>query len=223
MFITLEGPEGSGKTTQIRAMKPALEGLGFEVLISKEPGSVAGGIFRKAILENELHPMAHLMAIMADRAEHVNRVIIPALKAGKIVICDRFEDTTWAYQWHGEGPSLDNPVREAFQQSEQRFQDFLANATGGLRPDLTFVFSVDPFEAKRRLQERGEAPRVAERHKDSAYGARIRQHFANLPVLFPSRCVRVDANRTPAEVTKLLVSLVLDKLDRDAEAGLRAA
>lgn len=142
LFITFEGPDGSGKTTQIQKLSVFLKEKGYDTLLTREPGgTVIGEKIRNIILDcdhKEMNPIAEAMLYAASRAQHVAEVIIPALKEGRTVICDRFMDSSIAYQ--GYGRKLGDKVR-------------IINeiAVAGLVPDLTFLLVVDPGEGKRRI------------------------------------------------------------------------
>lgn len=135
LFITIEGGEGSGKTTQSLLIKEYLENKGFKTLLTREPGGTAlAEAIRKILLEPEsnLVPLSELLLYEAARAQHIEEIILPALKAGKAVICDRFIDATAAYQGYGRGLNIS-------------FIDKLnAAASFGIKPALTFYLDIDP-------------------------------------------------------------------------------
>ena len=144
-FITLEGGEGSGKSTQLQLIKNYLQDLGYQVIITYEPGDTeVGNKIRQILLDpkyDKLVPKAELMLYLADRAQHVQEVIIPNLKAGKIVISDRYIDATWAYQ--GFARELDSSVVKRLN----------SIATDNLTPDLTLLLDLDPAVSLRRAKE----------------------------------------------------------------------
>lgn len=144
-FITLEGGEGSGKSTQLQLIKNYLQDLGYQVIITYEPGDTeVGNKIRQILLDpkyDKLVPKAELMLYLADRAQHVQEVIIPNLKAGKIVISDRYIDATWAYQ--GFARELDSSVVKKLN----------SIATDNLTPDLTLLLDLDPAVSLRRAKE----------------------------------------------------------------------
>lgn len=133
-FITFEGGDGSGKSTHARLVAQRLEKEGHDVLQTREPGDTpAGKIIREIIIEHTLEPRAELLLFLADRAEHVEKVIRPALEAGKIVICDRFSGSTFAYQLAARGAANTADVL--------RMDEF---ARGGITPALTVYLDADP-------------------------------------------------------------------------------
>ena len=156
-FISLEGVEGSGKSTQLKLIKEHLQQLGFEVIITYEPGdTMIGKEIREILLNpanNKLVPKAELMLYLADRAQHVKEVILPNLKEGKIVISDRYVDATWAYQ--GFARKLDGTLVKKLN----------SIATDNLEPDLTLLLDVDPAISLQRAK--------ASTAKDNTAGDRI--------------------------------------------------
>ena len=138
MFITLEGIEGSGKTTLIENLADVFRTLNHEVLVTREPGGCAlGRELRQMLLnpETEICPEAELFLFLADRAQHVAEVIRPALKRGEVVLCDRYADSTVVYQGYGRGLDI------------EKLRSLNDVAIGGLWPDRTFVLDMDPADA----------------------------------------------------------------------------
>lgn len=150
MFITLEGPEGSGKSTQATKLKSFLEGKGFKVVLTHEPGGTQVG---KHIREMLLHPegkfdqTTEIFMFAADRAEHVSKIIQPALKKGKVVVSDRFTDSTLAYQCGGRGLPED----------QVRYTNMVSSK--GLTPDLTILLDVTPETGIKRATQNGTSDR----------------------------------------------------------------
>lgn len=147
-FLVLEGPEGSGKSTLVAGLAAALRARGIEPLLAREPGGTPlAEALRRELLDAERQwtPAMELLYIATARADHVTRVIRPALGAGRVVICDRFELSTRAYQ--GAGRGLDTGFVEAVNQA----------ATGGLRPDLTLILDLPPEAGMARLHANGRA------------------------------------------------------------------
>jgi dTMP kinase len=151
LFITFEGPDGSGKTTQIKMLSDYLEEKGFDVLITVEPGGTEiGQKIRDILLSGEkvdISPWAETFLFLASRAELVSKVITPALNEGKVVICDRFFDSTVVYQGVARGLG------------EEKILEMCLLATGGLVPDITFLLLIDVSKGKKRID-------IAKRGKD---------------------------------------------------------
>ena len=194
-FITFEGGEGCGKSTQVRRLKDALEAEGVEVVLVREPGGTwLSEEIRRLIKDQEVDApcdRAELLLFLAARAQLARNVIRPALDAGKWVVSDRFSDSTLAYQGYGRGLPLD-VIRMA--------NDF---ACDGIVPDLTIFMDVSPETSRARRLRResatnGSADRI-EREGDE-FHARIRQGFAELAAAEPSRIATVDANGSPDSV-----------------------
>ena len=194
-FITFEGGEGCGKSTQVKRLKAALEAAGVEVLLTREPGgTVLSEEIRRLIKDQDDDPpcdRSELLLFLAARAQLVREVIRPALAAGKWVVSDRFSDSTKAYQGYGRGLPLD--VIAAV-------NDF---ACEGLRPDLTVLLDVSPETARARMRRREDATNTTadriERAGD-AFHARLRRGFAEMAAAEPDRIKVVDANGTVDEV-----------------------
>lgn len=192
-FITFEGGDRSGKTTQIDSLRVFLEGKGFPCLLTREPGgTVLGEKIRGLLLDTMDEPPDHMteaLLFAASRAHLVSRVIEPALAGGRTVICDRFADSTLAYQGYGLGMD----------------PEFLAllnrGVTGGLVPDLTFLLDVDPAETAARWAGSAD-DRISRR--DLAFHRRVRHGYLELARLEPHRFCVIDA-RAPVEAVEARV------------------
>lgn len=198
-FITLEGGEGAGKSTQARLLAEALCDRGLAVLRTREPGGAPGAeVLRKLLLGGTVgwSPRAETLLHFAARAEHIARTIEPALEAGMWVICDRFADSTAAYQGYGQGADL----------------AFIRAQTGllGLVPDLTLVLEVPPDVAAARLRGRGG---MADRYEREAsdFHARVTAGFREIALSDPARCRLVDAEADAATVLDRLLKAVTDR------------
>jgi len=194
-FITFEGGEGCGKSTQVQRLRAALERKGISVLLTREPGGTRLAELIRSLLKDEAEDppcdRAELLLFLAARAQLVKNVIRPALEAGTWVISDRFSDSTLAYQGYGRGLSLD-VIRAA--------NDF---ACEGLKPDRTILLDVDPVTSRARMRGREastntKADRI-ERAGDD-FHARLRKGFLELAAAEPSRIVTIDASGTEDDV-----------------------
>lgn len=187
-FITLEGGEGAGKSTQAALLADALVELGLPVLRTREPGGAPGAEKLRSLLLSvvvEWSPLAETLLHFAARAEHVARTIRPALDAGMWVVCDRFTDSTMAYQGYGLG--VDRGV--------------IATLIGilGIVPEVTLVLDVsDSVAAARRVQRGGDADRYE--RLDAGFHARVRQGFRDIAAAEPGRCVLIAADGSREDV-----------------------
>lgn len=202
MFITFEGPEGSGKTSQLPALVNYLESLGYQVVCTREPGGTAIGDQIREVLTSmknlELHPRTEILLFLAARAQLVEQVITPALQAGKIVLCDRYGDSTLAYQGYGHG--LDLTI----------LRQMLAFATDHLQPDLTIFLDLDVEMGLARKKNGSEWNRL-----DAyalAFHRRVREGYHKLIAEEPERWVTVDATRDMETVQADLRKIILKKL-----------
>jgi dTMP kinase len=222
MFITFEGPEGAGKTTQIRLLTEALTGKQkVEVVTTREPGGVsAAEAIRELVLHSDIAPETEALLFLAARAEHARRVIRPALERGAVVICDRFNDSTLAYQGYGLGLDL------------EQLRGLCAFASAGVRPDLTILLDLPPeVGLRRRLPASGgdtaqlhleidlpateAAPQSVNKMENRAlqFHRRVREGFLKEAERDPERIYVVDASRT--------VKQVHDRIWKEAKRRLR--
>ncbi|GGJ13101.1 thymidylate kinase [Alicyclobacillus cellulosilyticus] len=194
MFITFEGLDGAGKTTQAERLRRKLAAAGWTVVATREPGGTPIGDQLRALLLHPEHrdmaPETEVLLYAASRAQLVRQVIRPALRTGAIVLCDRFVDASIAYQGAGLG------VGEEAVAAVNRL------ATGGLRPDLTFLLDV-PVEESRRRVRASRAGQGLDRieQRDSAYFYRVRESFLRLAAAEPGR-IRVLDGRLPADAVE---------------------
>jgi len=195
MFITFEGGEGCGKSTQVKRFAARLEASGRKVLLTREPGGTRLSELVRSLLKDEREDppcdRAELLLFLAARAQLVHNVVLPALEAGTWVVSDRFSDSTFAYQGYGRGLPLD-VLRMA--------NDF---ACAGLRPDRTVLLDADPAVTLARMRSR-EAATATEADRIERAGAefhsRLRRGFLEMAAAEPDRISVVDASGTPEEV-----------------------
>jgi dTMP kinase len=202
MFITFEGSEGSGKTSQIPSLAKFLIQAGYPVLVTREPGGTPIGDQVREILSafknTAMLPRTEILLFQASRAQLVDEVIRPCLATGGVVLCDRYADSTLAYQGYGYQLEL-GPLRQVI--------DF---ATGGLKPDLTLLLDVDVEEGLRRRANSGSLNRLDE--LGPAFYQRVRQGYFELVRAEPHRWVVIDAGRPPEQVQEDLRRIILDRL-----------
>ncbi|HCN59458.1 MAG TPA: dTMP kinase [Exiguobacterium sp.] len=203
-FITVEGPDGAGKTTQLQLLADRLTAEGYEIVMTREPGGTRiGNEIRSLILNpdfQEMDEMTEILLYAASRAQHVNELIRPALAAGKIVLCDRFIDASIAYQGYGLGYAIEQ-VRSINQQ-----------ATNHLTPDRTYLFDLTVSESKQRMMDRGALDRIEQR--DDAFRQRVYDGFMTLAVQEPERIQLVDANQSIESLQTELCQDVLTYLKK---------
>ena len=210
-FVVFEGGEGAGKTTQIEALTKWLEARGERVVVSREPGGTEiGERLRKILLDRDsagMDPKTEALLYAADRAQHVAEIIGPALEEGKIVVSDRFVDSSFAYQGLARGLGLDE------------IYDISKWATGGLVPDLVFFLKVDPKTGFSRLT--GDTDRLEA--EGVSFHERVSIAYRKLAKYFPDRFVVLDATSSPAElhdeVVKVLEERAAHRLDTSAEGS----
>ena len=193
IFITLEGIDGCGKTTQAKALKSFLEEKGFEVLLTREPGgSSIGPEIRNILLNKDMNPVSEFLLFASDRKEHVKGLIKPALNEGKVVISDRFCDSSLAYQGYGRGVSQD-------------FINYVHNfILEGLLPDITLLFDVSPEVGLKRI-------RVSDRieREGLKFLEKVRKGYLEIAEK-EERFVIINGERRMEEVEKEM----LDKVSR---------
>jgi dTMP kinase len=189
-LIVFEGVEGSGKTTQLRRCSDWLQASGLAVVTTREPGGTSLGLgLRQLLLEghsSSIQDRAELLMYAADRSQHVEEFIKPQLALGAVILCDRYTDSTIAYQGYGRGLDL-----TLIQQLNQI-------ATDGVESDLTLWLDIDATMGLRRAQQRGSADRIEQ--ADLAFHQRVQQGFTQLAASNPQRIVRIDASKSEEEV-----------------------
>lgn len=201
MFIAFEGGEGAGKSTQEAVLAQWFTDRGRTVVRTREPGGTpAGEAMRHIVLSHDfdgLDERAEALLFAASRGEHVAQVILPALKRGDVVICDRYMDSSIAYQGIGRGLG------------EQQVRDINMWATNGLLPDLTIVLDVDPVIG---LARAGEPDRLESAPLE--YHQRVRQGFLDLAQQDPARYVVIAADQDPQTISELIIAAVSTRLDQ---------
>lgn len=203
LFVTFEGPEGSGKSSQIVLLGEFLKSQGLPLIVTREPGGTSiGNQIRDTLHDTrntEMDPRAEVLLYSASRAQLVSEVIWPALAAEKVVLCDRYADSTLAYQGHGRGLDL------AALTVLTRF------ATGGLKPDLTILLDMDVVAGLARRRTHGEEMNRLDL-ETIAFHERVRRGYHALAAEEPDRWVVVDADRPLEEVQAELRQIILERL-----------
>lgn len=202
VFISFEGPEGAGKSTQTKLLQAALERAGYAVTLTREPGGTPlGDAVRNVVLLNldlEVTPLSEFLLYSASRAQLVRDVITPALQAQHVVICDRYADSSLAYQGYGRGLNL------AF------LREVTWEATGGLRPHVTVLLDLEPSIGLARASSRGAKDRLE--LADLAFHQRVRDGFLELAGLEPERFLVVDAMLPEQMIHESILSAVAGSL-----------
>jgi dTMP kinase len=205
MFITLEGPEGSGKTSQLALLVDFLRQQGYTVLATREPGGTQIGDQIRAVLSDmgnqEMRPRTELLLFQASRSQLVEQVIRPHLQEGGIVLCDRYADSTLAYQGYGHQTF---PLEQV--------QAIISFATGGLKPDLTLLLDVDVKDGLQRRAQGGDWNRLDAYQLE--FHQRVRQGYLQMAQAEPQRWVMIDASRSMEAVQAEIREVVLAALEK---------
>jgi len=211
MFITLEGPEGSGKSSQLPDLADFLRGAGYDVLTTREPGgTVIGDQVRNVLLDKEntsMQPRTEILLFQASRAQLVDQVIRPHLERGGLVLCDRYADSTLAYQGFG------------YRRDIKELRAIINFATGGLKPDLTLLLDVDVEIGLTRRQKGGDVNRLD--IFELTFHQNVREGYHKLAQAEPYRWVTVDAGQPPKRVHKEIRKIVMQRLraQNNAQTG----
>ena len=205
MFITLEGPDGSGKTSQAARLSEFLCQEGYQVLLTREPGGTAIGDQIRAILNrlenSEMNSRTETLLFQAARAQLVEQVIVKQLERGGIVICDRYADSTLAYQGYGHQNDL------------AQIQSLIDFATRGLKPDLTLLLDLDVEMGLKRRAQGGNWNRLDA--YDLEFHQRVRDGYLKLAQAEPGRWVTIEASQPPERVQTAIRQIVLEKLGEE--------
>lgn len=194
LFITFEGADGCGKSTQLNLLAEYLTKKGFEVIVTREPGAKGLGEKIREILLNYDGPVSdrcESFLFLADRAQHIDMIVNPAVEAGKIVLCDRHTDSTVAYQGYGRQLPLD------------RIKMLNEMAVNGRHPDLTFVFDIDVETSMKRVGD--DKDRMESAGKE--FHNRVRYGYLEIAKQEPKRVKVLDATKTIDEISKLVIDL----------------
>ncbi|NLL70498.1 MAG: dTMP kinase [Epulopiscium sp.] len=203
-FITMEGPDGSGKTTQIQLLKQELQKQGYEVLVTREPGGTSiGEQIRKVILDVNnvaMDPMTEAILYAAARAQHVKELIQPALEQNKIVLCDRFLDSSIAYQGVARGLGMD------------MVEGLNHYATGGLNPDITFFIDMDPVMGLQRKKNQAQLDRLEKETLD--FHQKVYKGYLALWKKYPDRIHRISGDDQVESIHQQIMSKVKERIKR---------
>ncbi|MGN0497350.1 MAG: dTMP kinase [Lachnospiraceae bacterium] len=198
IFITMEGPDGSGKTTQIELLKKYLESKGYDIVITREPGGTAiSEAIREIILNPDYKEMSHMTELLlyaAARAQLVNQVIKPALEEGKAVICDRFVESSAVYQGIGRGLGVETVY------------EVNSYALGDVKPKLTIFMDLDAEEGIKRKKNQTELDRME--MEDLSFHKRVVEGYRQLADLYPERIVPISATLPIEEIHSMIVEEV---------------
>jgi len=205
MFITFEGIEGSGKTTQIKLLASVLQAKGYDCVFTREPGATEIGEKIRAILLDASHtailPLTELLLYEADRAQHVHEVVKPALAANKVVVADRFFDATIVYQGYARGFDL------------ELIQQIHRIVLGGLTPDLTIILDLPVHvgleRAWERINSQSDLPEDRFEKEDVAFHEKVRQGYLTLAGNEPKRFQVIDASRDQQTIHRDIAEIIL--------------
>jgi dTMP kinase len=205
-FITFEGIDGSGKSTQLRMLASVLRLRAIDVVVTREPGGTPLGARVRDVLldtEEQVDPLAELLLYAADRAQHVRQLVRPAIESGHVVLSDRYADATMAYQGAGRGfpPAL--------------IADVIALATGGLMPDLTLLFDLPVAASLARHKRRADEGDARDRldAENESFHARVRDAYLQIAAADPERVRVVDATRSVEETHARVLEIVMPLIE----------
>ena len=199
LFITFEGGEGVGKTTQLKLVADELRKKGYDVVTTREPGGTPlGEKIREILLSgdvNKMSPMTEALLFTAVRVNHVEKVIKPAVDSGKIVLCDRYVDTTYAYQGYAHGLGIN------------KMMDLYHLAVGDFKPNLTIIFDIDPKKSHGNLTEMNRFENMGDEWLSKGL-----QGFREVAKYDEKRCVLMDSVGSISEITNRIMKIINEKL-----------
>ena len=212
-FITFEGIDGCGKSTQLRLLASELRVLGVPVIATREPGGTPlGQKLRAALLDvqEQVDPLTELLVFAADRAQHVRKHLLPALEQNQVVLSDRYADATVAYQ--GAGRGFDSEL----------IQEIVQLATGGLKPDLTLLFDLSVADAAVRTRKRVRNKRTDRLDvEDAEFHTRVRNAYVEMAKAQPERFRIIDARGSVNETHETVINIVMPFLEERGLVGVR--
>ncbi|MDY2575548.1 MAG: dTMP kinase [Bacilli bacterium] len=206
LFVTLEGPEGSGKTSAIKIVKDRLESLGYQIEMTREPGgTLISEQIREVILDKKntmMDPRTEALLYAASRRQHLVEKIWPSLKQGKIVFCDRYLDSSLAYQGYARGLGI------------QEILNVNNYATEGTFPDITFLFDIDPKIGLERINKNKDREVNRLDEEKLSFHQKVREGYLLLSKKFPDRYIVLDASKPLEEVSSKVFEEIIKKLGR---------
>lgn len=206
LFITLEGPEGSGKSSALKIVKEALEKLGYEIVVTREPGgTLISEQIRNVILDKantKMDPRTEALLYAASRRQHLVEKIWPSLKEGKIVFCDRYLDSSLSYQGYARNLGVDDVLK---------VNEY---ATEGTYPDLTFLFDINPELGLERISKNADREVNRLDVEKLSFHQKVREGYLQLSKRFSNRYVVIDASKSLEEVSNQVLKAILDKLGK---------
>ena len=206
MFVTFEGPDGSGKTTALKKLVAILKKQNLNFILTREPGaplSIVNKKIRRMIVDNKslITPMTEAILFSAERNLHLDKLIIPALKAKKIVLCDRYFDSTFAYQGAGRKLGIEKMIK---------LQEIVTNS---FYPNYTFYFDISVDEAIKRVNNRGKKNRID--NEDRAFAQRVHDGYKKVIKMYPGRFIVIDASQSEAKVFEQVIKAFNQKIIKD--------
>ena len=199
LFITFEGGDGSGKSTQVNLLKDHLDNLNFETIKTREPGGTPSAeILRDLLTTGKVEkwtPMSEALLMWASRYEHLIQVIEPALNSGKNVICDRFYDSTYAYQGVAHNLGID------------KMEKLKKIIIGDIEPDVTFILDIDPKVGLKRSLDRSNQENRFENYNINFHN-KIRSAFLEIAKKYKNRCIVVDASLNEKEINNIIITAI---------------